>query len=430
MSGMVNYNYLRPQKAAMVRKMHQNSLKLKSQIAVETKDNATILPLRKMDDTDAYWGRGGVVDSDGVYIELSKTPNLIDHSYQIDNAEFEDKKVVYCGFFRHHWGEFIAYCLPRLWYSLRNDATIEEYVFFTDENKEYRLLGNFKILLERLGILDKVRIISKPTKFKTVIVPELSYDTANKFYSNEYLRLFDTINHNSKFVSDEKNEKIFLTRSGLKKSASMESGVEMLDDFFSKNGYKVLSPEKISLDELIFYLDNAKTIGCISGTLPHNILFSKGQGEGKNVIVIERNAMFNFFQPETDLMTNANITFIDANISLYPVELSYGPFIYYNTKYLEKFADDNDYIKPDDCYKTEKYKKALFRDYLKRYKTEHGLCLYMPQWNIKCSSAIFEAYYEAEEFFYDYLKGIRFYKFSQYLSVVYLKRIIKKLLRR
>ena len=414
----------------MVESMHNKGLTYRDKIRTETYNNATILPLRKMNDAEAYWGRGGVVDCEGKYVEISKIPHLIDGSYDYTECDYINGKVVYCGYFRYHWGEFIAYCLPRLWYSLRDDITIDQYVFFTDENTDYQLLGNYKLLLERLGILDKVTVISKPAKIKTVIVPELSYDTANKFYSDEYIRIFDRINQNSAFISHEKCEKVYLTRSGLKKSSSMESGAEMLDDFFTENGFKVLSPEKISLDELIFYLDNAKTIACISETLPHNVLFSKEQGKGKDVIVIERNAMFNFFQPETDLMTNANVTFIDANISLYPVELSYGPFIYYDTEYLERFADDYNYLKPDKKYKTEKYKRALFRKYISRYKKEHGMCIYMPQWNIKCSSVIFEAYYEAESFFYEYLKGQKYYKFSQYLSVDFLKRLIKKLIRR
>lgn len=378
MPSTINYEYLRPNKAELVHQLHQKEFILKNDLTIEKLDNATILPLRKDNTAKAFWGNGGVVDSSGHYVSLSKTSGLIDCGYKYEEYDYIDEKVVYCGYFRQHWGEFIAYCLPRLWYVLRNDITIERYIFFTNENTDFSLSGNFKILIERLGIIEEVQIISKPTKYKSVIVPELSYDTSSKYYSKDYLGLFELINKNSHSNLTEKYEKIYLTRSSLKKASSMESGNDMLDDFFSKNGFTILSPEKISLDDLIYYLDNASTIACISGTLPHNVLFSTNQGKDKNVIIIERNAMFNFFQPETDIMTNAKVTFIDANISLYPVELSYGPFIYAANKYLKKFAEDNNYIMPNVKFQTEKYKKQLFKEYICRYKNEHGLCLYMP----------------------------------------------------
>lgn len=430
MSSKINYNYLRSTKAEKVKEMHNNRFETKNDLSTEVYDNATIIPLKNMNDSDAFWGRGGVLDSSGEYVELSKIPRLIDGSYQVDNSDYIDEKVVYCGYFRHHWGEFIAYCLPRLWYVLKNDITIDKYIFFTNENTDYSLSGNYKNLIERLGIIEKVQIISKPTKYKSVIVPELSYDTSSKYYSKDYLGLFELINKNSHSNLTEKYEKIYLTRSSLKKASSMESGNDMLDDFFSKNGFTILSPEKISLDDLIYYLDNASTIACISGTLPHNVLFSTNQGKDKNVIIIERNAMFNFFQPETDIMTNAKVTFIDANISLYPVELSYGPFIYAANKYLKKFAEDNNYIIPNEKFQTEKYKKQLFKEYIGRYKNEYGLCLYMPLWNLRCSNAIFEAYQDGEAYFEDYLKGKKYYKASQYFSIDFFKRIVKRIIRR
>ena len=422
----IDYSYLRPQKAEMVKDFHRRILERKDNLKVDKYQNATILPLRKDDKERVVWGFGGVIDSDGEYIEESGIAGIISCGYSFENRDVIDKTVVYCGYFRKHWGEFIAYCLPRLWYALEDDPDIQEYVFFTDENTPFELSGNFKLLIERLGILDKVSIISAPTTYKCVIVPEVSY-IQSEYYSDKYLDIFDLIHHNINKVNIEKAQKIFLTRSQWKKSTLFEFGVDMLDNFFSKNGYKVISPENITLDEMIAYMDNADIIACISGTLPHNLLFAQEQAQSKQLVIFERNALFNFFQPDTDKMLNCNITYADANISLYPVLLSNGPFIFAWNEYLKRFANDNDMKAPDDCFLKEANKQQLLKKYMRACRLEYHMSLYMPEWMQKYTNVIFEAYYEGEEFFGAYLKEQKPFRTSQKPPFSYIVRLFRKL---
>ena len=422
----LDYFYLRPQKAEMVKRFHGNGLEKKSGLKAKKYEDATILPLRKDDKERVLWGFGGILDSKKQYIGDSGISKIIEFGYSPENTFFSGKTVVYCGYFRKHWGEFIAYCLPRLWYVLENDPDAQEYVFFTDENSPFELSGNYKLIIERLGILDKVSIISVPTTYKCVIIPEVSY-IQSEYYSDKYLNTFDLIHQNINKVNIDKAQKIFLTRSQLKKSTSFESGVDMLDNFFSKNGYKVISPENVTLDEMIAYMDNADIIVCISGTLPHNLLFAQGQAQSKQLIIIERNALFNFFQPDTDKMLNCNITYVDANISLYPVLLSNGPFIFAWNEYLKRFANDNKMTAPDDCFLDEEYKQQILKKYMRAYRLEYHMCLYMPEWMQKYVNVIFEAYYEGEEFFGDYLKEQKPFRTSQKPPFSCFVRLFRKL---
>lgn len=421
-----DYSYLRPQKAEMVKNFHKRGFEKRSILKVEKIQDATILPLRKDEKERVVWGLGGILDSKKQYIEDSGIPKIIDYGYSPEKTVFSEKTVVYCGYFRQHWGEFIAYCLPRLWYVLENDPDVQEYVFFTDENTSFELSGNFKLLIERLGILDRVTIISVPTTYKCVIIPKISY-IQSEYYSDKYLEIFDLIHHNINKVNIEKAQKIFLTRSQLKKSASFESGVDMLDNFFSKNGYKVISPENITLDEMVGYMDNAEVIACISGTLSHNILFTQEQAQSKQLIIIERNALFNFFQPDTDKMLNCNIAYVDANISLYPVLLSNGPFIFAWNEYLKRFANDNNMTAPDDRFLNEANKQQLLKKYMRAYRLEYHMSLYMPEWMQKYTNVIFEAYYEGEEFFGAYLKEQKPFRTSQKPPFSYIVRLFRKL---
>ena len=96
--------YLRPKKAAALKRWHDGNLEVREDLEVWQGNNATILPLRK--DDRVQFGLGGVVDAQGNYIELSAIPDRVQFSYEFENAEYRDEKVVYCGYMINHWGIF------------------------------------------------------------------------------------------------------------------------------------------------------------------------------------------------------------------------------------------------------------------------------------------------------------------------------------
>ena len=425
----INYYYLRPKKALDLKKIHNKQFVSRQDLKSYTFYDAVILPLKNYNDNSVAWGRGGVVDSDGKYVEESANDNLYYGNYPYESCEYSNDTVVYCGYFRHHWGDFIVDCSTRLYYFLKNKDTdeIDNYVFFVENEGNTEVGGNFKEFFELLGIWNKLLFINTPMKFKKVIIPENSYSRNKRYYSKQYLDIFGKIRDEAlKSDIKEKPKKVFLTRSGLPKSQKMEFGTDMLDNFFKNNGYDIISPEKISLKEMINTLYYAQKTACISGTLPHNMLFIGS----RELIIAERNCLNNIIQADINRMLDLKTTYIDVNITLYPVELAYGPFVFAFNNNLKKYADENGMRYCDDVYCSEKYKKHLFKKYILGYKTEHGLCLYMPDWMIERSSVIFEAYNDGEEYFYDYLKGKKYYKVSQYFSINNAKRIIKKILRR
>lgn len=435
MSSKVNYMYLRPKKAEALRIRHEGVFYRKDDLKIEIYDNATILPLQMDYRLNVSWGMGGVVDNHNNYVELSANGNLYRGDYEVEEIEKSDSVVVYCGYFRHHWGDFIVDCTGRLYYYLSKNKLdkIDKYVYFVEYDGDKEVIGNYREFFEILGIWDKLLFINKPTSYRKVIIPELSYDRSKNYYSSKFLEVFRFITKSvlSEYNIDDKEneqkkEKIFFTRSALSKSIKMEFGTQVLDSFFKNNQYNIISPEKISLRQCIVAINSAKTIACISGTLPHNLLFT----DNKELIILERNSLNNIIQVDINRMLNLEVIYIDSNESIYPVELSYGPFIYVYNQYLKEYAKANNYVAPDDEFLTEKYKRIQFKKYIDTYRKEHGLCLYMPDWMVNYSKQIFEAYQDGEAYFWDYLKGKKYYKVSQYFSIDFLKRIVKRIIRR
>ena len=168
----IDYRYLRPKKAAWLKTMYDAPFALREELSVWRGENAVILPAREIPGEEALFGRGGVVEETGQYVALSGIKNRIENSYPFESPEYRDEKVVYCGFMVNHWGHFLVEAVTRLWYALRNDTSIDKYVFTLNENEEREIRGNYKEFLVLLNIWDKIEFINTPTRYREVVVPE------------------------------------------------------------------------------------------------------------------------------------------------------------------------------------------------------------------------------------------------------------------
>ena len=309
----VDYQYLRPKKAEALKAWYAEPFQALENPQVWRGKNATILPLRRDSSFGLLFGKGGVVDADGNYVDLSCIPGRVQYAYPFEKPEYRDEKVVYCGYLVNHWGHFLIEGVTRLWYFLENDPTVDKYVFFLDENEEREIKGNYREFFRLLKIWDKLEIINRPTAYREVVVPELGLHMRTS-YTTKLLAVFDTVAGNVLADSNwETPEKIYFSRSQFQKSKAFESGFDTLDNFFSKNGYTILYPEKVPLDRMIYYIRHAKVVASLSGSLPHNMLFAN---PGQKVEIVERLVISDDNQTDVHRMLQLQVTYIDASIPL------------------------------------------------------------------------------------------------------------------
>lgn len=359
MSYVLDYVY--PSKAKYIADARDRFVNKKTSV-VEVYDNAMILPVVQYNDYDVSHGRGGVVDAKGNYVELSKTKARVVGKY--DSTEINDivdEKVVYCGFYNKKWGHYITEVVSRLWYALKNDDTIDSYAFIVEKNAERDFNGNYLEFIKMLGIDDKVKIINKPTRFKTVVVPEegLVYD---EYYTDEFVKMYDYINKKGlSQYTGPKYDKVFFSKRKCEISIMSNLNEKFLDNFFEKNGYKVFYPERLSLIDTIGLIQNAKYLCGISSSLVHNQLFGHSN---QTTICIEKQAFYNPYQIMVANITKCETVFIDACRSVFTVNAG-GPFIFDYTDYLDKYVKDNRLIseKPMSEFKF----KRIYKKYLKYY---------------------------------------------------------------
>lgn len=358
MSYVLDYVY--PSKAKYIADARDRFVNKKTSV-VEVYDNATVLPAVQFNDYDVSHGRGGVVDSEGNYVELSKTKARVVGKYDVDNYETSDEKVVYCGFFNKAWGHYLTEVVSRLWYALKNDDTIDSYVFIEEKDGNKQFNGNYLEFLKMLGIAEKVKIINKPTKFKTVVVPEegLVYD---EYYTDEFVKMYEYINKKGlSQYTGPKYDKVFFSKRKCEISIYSNLNEKFVDKFFEKNGYKILYPERLSLIETIGIMQNSKSFCALSSSLAHNQLFGHAN---QTMISVEKQAFFNPYQIFVANITGCECVFIDACRSIFPVNAG-GPFIFDYTDYLDKYVKDNGLI-PGKPMSNHKFKK-IYKRYLVNY---------------------------------------------------------------
>lgn len=422
---MIDYRYVRPQKAKNLRERYETVRKCENPLSSTSYKDAVILPCRL---ENFLFGAGGMVDCDGNYIKESALVGRVDRGYSFSKEEYRDEKVVYCGYLVNHWGHFLVEAVARLWYFLNNDKSIEKYVFFVAENEEREIKGNYKEFFELLGIWDMLEIINRPTRYREVIIPQLSDDKELKFFSSEYKALFDRVADSIKVDPQwETYSKVFLTRSQLKNASLSDIGNDMIDSFFANNGYTIVAPEKMGLSQLIYVLRNAKEVAAISGSLALNLMFSRDR---QKLVMVERLVINNNYTVLTNSARDLEVVHIDSYLSIYSTDLGSGPYLLFYKGLLEQYSKDNNMVPPDARFLSRRYEIKCFKQYMKIYKRAYGYSWFMYNWAEKYIGAYREAYEDALLYYRDYLYGLRPFKKSQYLEKRYIKQFIKRVLTR
>lgn len=419
---MIDYSFLRSQKANALKKFYNNHFGTKGKLTAETFPDATILPLQRFENDSLLFGRGGVLNNQGAYIDSSSIPNRVQGAYNYSYYERIDEKVVYCGFFVNQWGHFLIESVSRLWYFLENDTTIDHYVFFVKSGEKINISGNYREFLQLLGIWDKLVFINKPTQYREVVIPELSYSRMN-YYSEQYKVLFKTVSLAAQKKYEESTSKIYLSRSKIKNIEKKEFGLRIIDSFFQNNGYTILHPEQLTLTELIAYINSADEIATLSGSIHHNLLFAQ---DHKRIVIIERSPLNNEIQVDINKMKFFDTTYVDANIPIYPVSVGVGPFIMAYNNYMKDFSQRRNYIPIDKRAQSEKTLKKFFKQYMICYHNTYGFELYMEDWMVKYYDLLNEGYNAGMEYFGKYLSN--YSALYIILSPRYWKNVILKLI--
>lgn len=256
------------------------------ELKVREVENGIFLP-RKFSD-GAY---GGICDEGFNFIAGHQVLNArrnnrdddrhIMGSYEVPSEEIEyiDETVLYGGTLIEHPGHLIVECFAdRLWWLVQNpDSDIKIAVQIIWGKSVWSMKYNSFVaeFLDAFGIpRDRLIVIEKPTRFKSVIVPDQSSIPLNYCFPYEFTKEYILpFQHITKRLTPGKYKKIYFTKSKTYKKTVI--GEEFFIDFFEKKGFKIIDPEEYTIKEKAELMYGADEVVTIDGTSSLFTVFCK-----------------------------------------------------------------------------------------------------------------------------------------------------------
>lgn len=315
----------------------------------------------------------GSIWSAGIYSENRELiPDTSLHSllekpdyFDAENADYMDETVIYFGLIYNIWGHCLTDELSRAWYIKYSQEYKERYtqcriVCVSGDSKGFS--SSFSDLLSILGIdTNKIKVITKPTKFSSIIIPDRCFTCASGAYcfTEEYRRMVKEIrDYANTQATDLSFNKVYFTYNNYKKRITI--GERKLEEYFKEKGYKIIAPEKYSFYEQLNILANCTHFASTIGSCSHNTMFLS---DSANIILIPRADYLGGYQQAIDELWNQNIVYVDSNLSV-AVSKSHpwtGSFFYYISQELLDVFNENYF--PDAHYWRKNFKD--FKKYIK-----------------------------------------------------------------
>lgn len=187
--------------------------------------------------------------------------------------------------------------------------------------------------------------ITKPTKVKKIYIPQLSF-VKFEYYSVQYLKMFETVCRNSKSFEQWNGKDVYFTREayshGLK---AKDFGLKTIKKNFAVNGFVCVEPQNLSLEEQISIWNNTRTVACINGSIPLNLLFC--QNPHVNVVVCNKTNREHENLRIIESITNHRVLYIDVYDPKYTnkeFSLGQGPFLCTMTDQFKKYLSDHNMV--------------------------------------------------------------------------------------
>lgn len=280
---------------------------------VKVIENATILPAIK--DSVLPWGRGGIIDSRGEFVEESRLDDSFGGPYDFDEVDvpFLDETVIYLGILPKHWGHIIIDVLSKLWYSVENPHEYRIVYFGLDWINDEGVCGSYKQLLNMGGIDDAdLFYITEPIRFREVLIPSRTLGFEHP-WNKRYLEVIDAIVEAAEREASIRKlqpiSRIYFSRCAFPGAHGKEIGEEQIVTLFRNNGFVIVSPEKYDAVEQVYLYHHCDEFVSLSGTLAHNAVFTR---DGVHLTILNRTWALNPPQIRINQMKSIDADYVDV----------------------------------------------------------------------------------------------------------------------
>lgn len=340
-------------------------------IGVIEVENGIILPCRKIRNT-IQKAEGGVTNQFGEFIAGHKTyldanPTIIgwdcirSYKTEIDIVK-ENQTVIFGGCLIVQFGHFITEGFSRLWYLIQNPELDFKIIFLTFPG--YNTF-KFENILNSIGIKKyQYEIITKPTQFKKIIIPEQSIYIGSG-YLKEHQLVYDAIISGTK---PSVFKKIYLSKSKFHINNSARE--VYFEEFYKRRGFEIIYPETLTFMEQVSILNGADEVVCTMGTIQHLTFFCRDYTK-VTVMAREYNSgHINVLGMFSLQMRNTDTYFVDIALNFLPTTVTNSIYLHGPTKHWINYLDSQKIPYETIEVSFEKHIKPFVYDYLINW-TEH-----------------------------------------------------------
>jgi hypothetical protein len=200
------------------------------------------------------------------------------------NARRIDEPVLFLGEVHDHWGHFITDTLARFW-ALEHAPPGVKLLFAPDPGDRMQA-PVVRTLLEALG-LGPERIL-RPEQ--PVLISELHCPIPALQFSRIYQEFETTHRHIAERLAATSRARpprrpVYLTRSRLGGGMRRLGGEEELEDRLKREGYEIVSPERLGLAEQMAIFNGDRPVVGAFGSAMHTVLFRRAE-QGQRLAIL------------------------------------------------------------------------------------------------------------------------------------------------
>jgi capsular polysaccharide biosynthesis protein len=220
------------------------------------------------------------------YIYQTKVPP----GYQIPSPQNYVPKAIFGGWFHEQFGHFLTEDIVRMWY-LHLEKNIDIYFFAMDKQYCRLTFKHIKEFQDVMGFnIDQIKIITEPTLFGEVIIPDRSIDQL--LCPNHLLKQFNQrLKWTPSITSDAK--KIYFKRGDPRwNGESMLPGEGLFEKYIETQGYTVIDLVKHeqgfgrSISDQFEYIRQAEVLIIPEGSAAYWTLLS--DNTNKRMVILSR----------------------------------------------------------------------------------------------------------------------------------------------
>lgn len=255
--------------------------------AIETLPGGIVVP----PEASGFQQKAGVLAADGSYCATGALwrryrPLTLEPDPLTVEPEALEGRWLWGGVLWAHFGHFLAESTSRIWAMDHLDAPIDGVIFIPKRPRNgEQMTGYHKAFFDLMGVDVPIRILTKPTRVETLIVPGQGFGLGEISAGTQKVRDHFATGF-AKDIKPDGPEKLYVSRSALGYDKGSIIGETYIEERLAKEGYEIFHPQAHSMEVQIARYRAARQVVATDGSALH--MLAMAQPKDQKLAIVAR----------------------------------------------------------------------------------------------------------------------------------------------